>query len=82
MEKYKRILNDNCPKGVSCDKVVNKSGYELLNFCKSYSLRIINSRIGADKDVVVFTFNGSLGNSFIDYAICGEDMSSFYYYII
>ena len=74
LEAYEHILNDNCPKRVSCDKVVNKSGPELLDFCKSYSLPILNGRMGADKHAGEFTFIGPLGNSVIDYAICGEDL--------
>ena len=35
LEEYRDILNDDCSSRVSCDKVVNKFGSDLSDFCKS-----------------------------------------------
>ena len=72
LEEYEDILSDDCPKRTSCDKVVNKFGSDLLEFCKSYSLRILNGRMGTDKQIGEFTFVGPTGNSVIDYGICSD----------
>ena len=74
LEEYREILNDNCQKRVSCDKVRNKFGKELLDFCKTYAVRILNGRAGEDSRVGNFTFIGPSGNSVIDYAICSDKM--------
>ncbi|MEW8548220.1 MAG: endonuclease/exonuclease/phosphatase family protein [Candidatus Thiodiazotropha sp.] len=76
LEEFDDILfnNSHVPVRVSCDKTVNKFGRDLLNFCITYSLLIVNSRIGEDKDIGNFTFVSSNGNSVIDYIICSQDL--------
>ncbi|MEW8547371.1 MAG: endonuclease/exonuclease/phosphatase family protein [Candidatus Thiodiazotropha sp.] len=51
LEEYDEILNvhNNIPDRVSCDKITNKFGSDLINFCKSYSLLIVNGRVGEDR---------------------------------
>ena len=74
LEEYSEILSSNVGKRVSCDNVSNKAGDDLLNFCISNSLLIMNGRLGNDKDIGNYTFMGPMGNSVIDYFICGEEL--------
>ena len=66
---------------VSQDRVVNRNGRKLLEFCKLNSLRVCNGRVGMDSGVGKYTFVGSSGCSVIDYIIVNprllEAMSSF-----
>ena len=65
---------DECIPRVSQDKVVNRNGYLLLNFCKPSSLRILNGRFGNDKSVGRFTFNGHSGQSVVDYILVSNEL--------
>ena len=46
----------------------------MLDVCKTYSVRILNIRIGSDARVGEFTFIGPSGNSMIDYVICSDEL--------
>ena len=65
---------DKCIPSVSQDKVVNSIGYLLLNFYKQSSLRILNGRLGNDKSVVRFTYNGHNGQSVVDYILVSNEL--------
>ena len=54
--------------------MINKFGSDLIEVCKSYSLRILNGRTGSDKQIGEYTFIGPNGNSVIDYGICSVDL--------
>lgn len=80
LEEYDEIINtfDEMRARVSCDKTVNKFGKELINFCITYSLLIINSRSGEDEGIGNFTFVGATGNSVIDYIICSQNIFKYF----
>ena len=52
---------------ISQDKCVNKHGKNLLDFCKSTGLRILNGRCGVDSNIGKFTFVSTQGWSVVDY---------------
>jgi len=54
--------------------IVNTYGRSLLNFCISYSLCIVNGRLGHDLNKGEFTFHSSYGSSVIDYFICSTNI--------
>lgn len=74
LEEYEPFLNDDMTKRTSCDKQVNKFGLELLEFCKTYMIRICNGRKGRDQGIGNFTFIGAGGNSVIDYILCSDSV--------
>ena len=51
----------------SNDKTINSYGRELLNFCKSYGVSIVNGRLGQDAGKGEYTYICSAGCSVIDY---------------
>ena len=51
------------------DRTVNSYGKELLNLCVSSNLRIVNGRIGEDKDVGASTCFTPRGSSLVDYFV-------------
>ncbi len=61
---------------VSRDKTVNENGNRLLDFCKTYQLRIANGRVCSDRDVGDYTFCGRQGQSTIDYFVAPIDIFS------
>lgn len=68
------FMNDVSTKRCSKDQVVNSFGKILLNLCITYSMCILNGRIGDDKDVGEFTYHGHAGSSLIDYFICSTGL--------
>ena len=57
------------------DKGFNSHGKKMLDLCKSSSMRIVNGRVGTDKNVGAYTYVCSNSCSTIDYLIM--DMNSF-----
>ena len=53
----------------SKDKTTNSYGKELLDLCISSKLRIVNGRVGSDKDKGDFTCHTPRGSSTVDYTI-------------
>ena len=51
------------------DRVVNKNGINLIDLCKATDLKIMNGRMGQDKNIGKFTCTTGMGNSSIDYAL-------------
>ena len=51
------------------DRTVNSYGKELLNLCVSSNLRIVNGRIGGDKDLGASTCFTPRGSSLVDYFV-------------
>ena len=49
---------------------VNNRGKQLLKFCNTSGLIILNSRVGRDKSIGKFTRIDTTGNSVMDYLIC------------
>ena len=49
---------------------VNKRGKQLLEFCNTCGLIILNGRVGRDKGIGKFTRIDTTGNSVVDYLIC------------
>ena len=74
LEEFNDILCSQIDTRVSCDTVSNKWGDDLLNFCITHSLLIMNGRCGSDKENGNFTFMGHMGNSVIDYFICVDEL--------
>ena len=70
------LFNLNISTRCNADKVVNTNGRGLLEFCKSFNLRIVNGRLGKDKNLGDFTCHKSNGNvlcpSVVDYAIVSD----------
>ena len=66
--------NDIATIRCSKDSIVNTFGRVLLNMCISYSMCILNGRVGNDTDVGEYTYHGHSGSSVIDYFICSSDM--------
>ena len=54
------------------DHTINTYGKELLNLCVSSNLRIVNGRIGRDKDVGAFTCYTPRGSSVVDYFVASN----------
>ena len=52
----------------------DSSGLRLLNICKEASLRIVNGRVGLDKNQGNFTYQSTLGKSVIDYVLLQPEM--------
>ena len=48
--------NDICIKRAACDTHINGFGKDLITFCQTNSLSIVNGRLFDDKGVGVFTF--------------------------
>ena len=58
----------------SLDLKSDSSGLRLLNICKEASLRIVNGRLGLDKQQGNFTYQSVLGKSVIDYVLLQPEM--------
>ena len=68
------MLNANFTKNRhNKDNTENDNGKSLINLCRVLSLRIINGRIGKDKELGEFTFKSPNGNSTIDYCIATQN---------
>ena len=52
----------------------NSNGGLLLEFCKQTGLRLVNGRVGDDRNVGKYTFVNSIGSSVIDYVLCRPDL--------
>ena len=55
------------------DKESNNIGKQLLEFCKTFSLRILNSRKNRDLVGNFTHYNKSKGRSVVDYGIVSEN---------
>ncbi|WAQ97422.1 ANR54-like protein, partial [Mya arenaria] len=66
--------NDVNAMRISKDNTVNAVGKFLLQFCITYSLCIVNGRVGSDKGVGDFTYYGGIGSSVVDYFICSHSL--------
>ena len=60
----------------SCDKTVSTNGKDLLNFCKAYSVVIVNGRCGRDLNGS-YIYISAQGCSLIDYVLCSPDFLTF-----
>ena len=58
------------------DKKVNNYGKELIDLCISSRLRILNGRIGMDKEQGTFTCGTPRGSSVVDYSVASILTSS------
>ena len=67
-------VTDYCDLRTSKDKTCNPYGQELLHICKNAQLRILNGRIGNDRDKGDFTCVTPRGNSVVDYTIVSQDL--------
>lgn len=55
-------------------KAMCKNGLQLIDFCKMTGVRILNGRVGKDKDVGDFTYYDRHGGSVIDYMMLSQEM--------
>ena len=53
---------------------VNNNGLLLLDFCKQTGLRIMNGRVGQDREIGRYTFVGNRGSSLVDYVLGSQEM--------
>ena len=63
-------------KRVSEDRVFNRFGSELLDFCKQTGVRILNGRTGVDGDIGKCTYVSGAGRSLVDYVIASPHIFS------
>ena len=56
---------------------VNNNGLLLLDFCKQTGLRIMNGRVGQDREIGCYTFVGNRGSSLVDYVLGSQEMFNF-----
>ena len=56
---------------------VNNNGLLLLDFCKQTGLRIMNGRVGQDREIGRYTFVGHRGSSLVDYVLGSQEMFNF-----
>ena len=62
-----------CTRRFNSDHVVNNNGVNLIEFCKTFGLKIVNGRFGDDKGIGKFTcYNKNDGKSTVDYVIMSE----------
>ena len=66
--------NHNLMNRVNKDTYVNKNGKQLLELCKMSDLKIVNGRIGRDRDTGNYTCHSSNGKSTIDYAVLSMEL--------
>ena len=57
----------------SMDSIVDSSGLKLIDICKNSGLKLLNGRIGQDKDIGYYTFHSVKGKNVIDYVLCHYD---------
>ncbi|MEW8547342.1 MAG: reverse transcriptase family protein, partial [Candidatus Thiodiazotropha sp.] len=74
LEEFENVFDNFCVKRISCDTIVSCSGRRLLEFCKDYSVYIVNGRVGQDKNVGSYTYIGSNGCSLIDYILASREV--------
>lgn len=58
----------------SMDNICNSSGSKLLDICLGSDLKIVNGRLGNDKDIGQFTFMSNNGQSLIDYVLLSQSL--------
>lgn len=46
LEEFENVFGHFCSQRISCDTTVFCSGRRLLEFCKDYSVYIVNGRVG------------------------------------
>ena len=71
-------ISDNGAKSKICrryslDTKTNSSGLRLIQLCNDSDMCIVNGRIGQDKGIGQFTFQGTQGSSLIDYVLLTPD---------
>ena len=54
------------------DEKINQNGNDLLELCKSFDLKIVNGRVGDDKNIGNFTCHKPSGKSVVDYAVVSD----------
>ena len=59
---------------VSMDNICNSSGSQLIDICIASDLKIVNGRLGNDKDIGHFTFASHNGQSLIDYVLLSQSL--------
>ena len=62
----------------NCDNVINSHGKNIIEFCNTYNLKILNGRSKGDPLGNFTYYDEKLGASAVDYSICSQD---FYHHI-
>ena len=61
----------------NCDKKLNQNGQSFLELCKTFDLRILNGRFGADKGIGGYTCHKANGKSVIDYIAISDCLTPY-----
>ena len=59
---------------MNSDRQLNNNGRRLLELCKATDLKIVNGRLGKDKNVGNFTCFNNFGKSVVDYVIVSPSL--------
>lgn len=76
LEEYEEIFDSFDLPRSSCDNYISAFGRSLLDFCKIYSIYILNGRVGQDKSIGEYTYIGTNGCSVIDYGLASKILFS------
>ena len=68
--------NGNLKRFSKDEARTNRHGSQVIEFCKSIGLLIINGRVGQDKGIGDFTQFDTTGRSTVDYMICNPEFLS------
>ena len=72
------ICDDVCYERSNEDTVINTSGRNLLELCRSSNLRIVNGRVGKDAGIGRVTCIKYNGSSMVDYILCSNNLLSMF----
>ena len=60
------------------DKCTNNNGYKLIELCKELDLKIVNGRLGDDRDKGDLTCSSKQGSSTVDYCIASSELFPYF----
>ena len=78
--EYMPLPSDYCPDFEEIPRVskyngvCNSNGVKLLEWCRETGVRIVNGRVGSDKNVGQFTCVNFQGRSLVDYILASKPM--------
>ena len=72
LEEYENAFDTFELPRYPCDHYVSSFGRDLLNFCKTHSIYIVNGRVGQDIKQGEYTYIGANCSSVIDYVLASK----------